>query len=241
MGRLSGKIAVVVGGQDGIGGAIAQRFAEEGATVYATSRRAEEGEVGHGAGAVRARRVDASDVTALAAFFEAVGREAGRVDVLAVSAGISEFATLDTIGEDHFDRTFGLNVRALLFAAKAATAIMPDGGSVVLVGSIAAGIGTKGYGVYGATKAAVRSFARTWANELAPRHIRVNVVAPGPTDTAMMAAASDEVRETLTKLIPLGRMGRADEVASAALFLASEEASFITGAELPVDGGMAQV
>jgi NAD(P)-dependent dehydrogenase (short-subunit alcohol dehydrogenase family) len=241
MSRLSGKIAVVVGGQGGIGGAVAERFAAEGATVYATSRRSEEGEVELGAGRLRARRVDASDPAALAAFFEAVGSEAGRVDVVAVNAGISEFATLDGIDEDHFDRTFGLNVRALLFAAKAATAIMPDGGSVVLVGSIADSIGTRGYGVYGATKAAVRSFARTWANELAPRNIRVNVVSPGPTDTAMMAAASDEVRETLTKLIPLGRMARADEVASAALFLASDQSSFVTGAELPVDGGMAQV
>ncbi|PWC54471.1 SDR family NAD(P)-dependent oxidoreductase [Azospirillum sp. TSA6c] len=241
MSGLSGKIAVVVGGHGGIGGAIAERFAAEGATVYATSRRAEEGEVELGTGRLRAHRIDASDLTALAAFFEAVGSEAGRVDVLAVNAGISEFATLDGIGEDHFDRTFGLNVRTLLFAAKAATAIMPDGGSIVLVGSIAGAIGTKGYGVYGATKAAVRSFARTWANELAPRNIRVNVVAPGPTDTAMMAAASDEVRETLTTLIPLGRMGRAEEVASAALFLASDQSSFITGAELPVDGGMAQV
>lgn len=241
MSRLSGKIAVVVGGHGGIGGAIAERFAAEGATVYATSRRAEEGEVELGAGRLRARRVDAADPTALAAFFAAVGSEAGRVDLLAVNAGISEFATLDDVGEDHFDRIFALNVRALLFAAKAATAIMPDGGSIVLVGSIADAIGIKGYGVYGATKAAVRSFARTWANELAPRNIRVNVVAPGPTDTAMMAATSDEVRETLTKLIPLGRMGRADEVASAALFLASDQSSFITGAELPVDGGMAQV
>ena len=231
----------MVGGHGGIGGAIAERFAAEGATVYATSRRAEEGEVELGAGRLRARRVDAADPTALAAFFEAVGSEAGRVDLLAVNAGISEFATLDDVGEDHFDRIFALNVRALLFAAKAATAIMPDGGSIVLVGSIADAIGIKGYGVYGATKAAVRSFARTWANELAPRNIRVNVVAPGPTDTAMMAATSDEVRETLTKLIPLGRMGRADEVASAALFLASDQSSFITGAELPVDGGMAQV
>lgn len=241
MSRLSGKIAVVVGGHGGIGGAIAERFAMEGATVYATSRRAEEKEVELGAGRLRTRSVDASNLTALTAFFAAVSKEAGRVDVLAVNAGISEFATLDDISEDHFDRTFDLNVRALLFAAKAATAIMPDGGSIVLVGSIAAAIGTKGYGVYGATKAAVRSFARTWANELAPRNIRVNVVAPGPTDTAMMAAASEEVRETLTKLIPLGRMGRPDEVASAALFLASDQSSFITGAELPVDGGMAQV
>lgn len=241
MSKLSGKIAVVVGGHGGIGGAIAERFAAEGATVYATSRRAEEGEVELGAGRLRARRVDASDLTELAAFFEAVGNEAGRVDVLAVNAGLAEVATLDDVSEDHFDRTFDLNVRALLFAAKAATAIMPEGGSIVLVGSIAGMIGTKGYGVYGATKAAVRSFARTWANELAPRNIRVNVVAPGPTDTAMMAGASDEVRETVTKLVPLGRMARADEVASAALFLASDQSSFITGAELPVDGGMAQV
>lgn len=241
MSRLSGKIAVVVGGHGGIGGAIAERFAAEGATVYATSRRAEEAEVELGAGRLRERRVDAADLAALAAFFEAVRREAGRVDVLAVNAGMAEVATLDDISEDHFDRTFDLNVRALLFAAKAATAIMPDGGSIVLVGSIAGAIGTKGYGVYGATKAAVRSFARSWANELAPRNIRVNVVAPGPTDTAMMAAAPDEVRETLARLIPLGRMGRADEVASAALFLASDQSSFITGAELPVDGGMAQV
>lgn len=238
---LSGKIVVIVGGHGGIGGAIAERFAAEGATVYATSRRADDGELALGAGRLRARRVDPADLSALSGFFEAVKNEAGRVDVLVVNAGISEFARLDEISEDHFDRAFDLNVRALLFATKAATAIMPDGGTIVLVGSIADTIGTKGYGVYGATKAAGRSFARTCANELAPRNIRVNVVAPGPTDTAMMAAASDEVRATLAKLIPLGRMARADEVAAAALFLASEQSSFITGVELPVDGGMAQV
>lgn len=241
MSRLTKKVAVVIGGRDGIGGAIAQRFAAEGARVYATSRRADEGETPHGAGIVRARRVDASDVTALDTFFEALRREEGQIDVLAVSAGLSDHATLDDVSEQHFDRTFALNVRSLLFATKAATAMMRNGGSVVLVGSIAGTIGTKGYGVYAASKAAVRAFARTWANELAPRGIRVNVVAPGPTDTAMFAAASNEVRETLTTLIPLGRMGRADEVASAALFLASEESSFITGAELPVDGGMTQI
>ena len=241
MSKLTGKVAVVIGGRDGIGGAIVQRFAVEGATVYATSRRAEQSETTHGKGAVRARRVDASDPADIKAFFASVEREAGQVDVLAVNAGIAEFATLDTVEDDHIDRTLGLNVRSLLFATKAATAIMPQGGAVVLVGSIAGAIGTRGYGVYGASKAAVRSFARTWANELAPRGIRVNVVAPGPIDTAMFAAASDEVRETLTKLIPLGRMGRAEEVASAALFLATDESSFITGAELPVDGGMAQV
>ncbi|KUM43640.1 SDR family NAD(P)-dependent oxidoreductase [Pseudomonas sp. EpS/L25] len=241
MSTLSGKIAVVIGGHGGIGGAIAERFATEGATVYATSRRAQDDEVELGAGRLHERCVDAADPSALSAFFETVRREEGRVDVLAVNAGLSEFATLDAISEDHFDRTFDLNVRTLLFATQAATALMPAGGAIVLVGSIAATIGTKGYGVYGATKAAVRSFARTWANELAPRHIRVNVVAPGPTDTAMMAAASAEIRETLTTLIPLGRMARADEVAAAALFLVSDQSSFITGAELPVDGGMAQV
>ncbi|WP_244850987.1 SDR family NAD(P)-dependent oxidoreductase [Caballeronia sp. SL2Y3] len=241
MSNLHGKIAVVVGGSGGIGGAIAERFAADGATVYASSRRVEEREVALGAGRLRTRRADASDLTSLAAFFDAVRSEAGRVDVLAVNAGISEFATLEDISEEHFDRTFDVNVRALLFAVKAATAIMPDGGSIVLVGSIADELGTKGYGVYGATKAAVRSFARTMANELAHRNIRVNVVAPGPIDTAMMAAVSDDVRKTLMERIPLARLGRAEEVASAALFLASDQSSFITGAELPVDGGMAQV
>lgn len=241
MSSLSGKIAVVVGGHDGIGGAVARRFANEGATVYATSRRAEEGEVAQGAGTVRARRVDASDTAAVAAFFDSVQSEAGRVDVLVFNAGISEYSPLEDVVDDHFDRHFNLNVRALAFAAKAATAIMPDGGSIVLIGSIAAQLGTKGYGIYGATKAAVRSFARTWANEFAPRKIRVNVVAPGPTDTAMMAAASDEVREALMNLIPLGRMAQADEIAAAAHFLASDEASYITGVDLSVDGGFAQV
>ena len=209
MSRLAGKIAVVIGGHGGIGGAIADRFASEGATVHATSRRADEGEAARGAGTLRTHRVDASDVAALERFYEGVRSEEGRIDVLAVSAGTSEQATLDGVSEEHFDRTFGLNVRALLFATKAGTALMPRGGSVVLVGSIADAIGTKGYGTYGASKAAVRSFARTWANELAPRGIRVNVVAPGPTDTAMFAAASDAVRDALTALIPRGPCGRA--------------------------------
>lgn len=241
MSILSAKVAVVIGGHGGIGGAIAERFATEGATVYASSRRTQARDVERGAGRLLERSLDASDVTALAAFFDSVRREAGRVDVLVVNAGLSEFAPLETLTAEHFDRTFALNVRALLFATQAATAIMPAGGAIVLIGSIAAAIGTPGYGVYGASKAAVRSFARTWANELAPRNIRVNVVAPGPTETAMMAATSAEVREQLNRLIPLGRMARVEEVAAAALFLASDQSSFITGAELPVDGGMAQV
>nr|WP_245835359.1 SDR family oxidoreductase [Thalassospira mesophila] len=133
------------------------------------------------------------------------------------------------------------NVRAPIFAAQAAVPLMPQGGSIVLIGSIAGMIGTVGYGTYGASKAAIRAFARTWAHELAPRGIRVNVVSPGPIDTAMFAAVSNDVRQSLTRLIPAGRLGRPEEVASAALFLASDEASFIVGAELCVDGGMAQV
>ncbi|WP_333839202.1 SDR family NAD(P)-dependent oxidoreductase [Novosphingobium sp.] len=241
MNRFTGKIVVVIGGYDGIGGAIAERFAVEGGTVFTTSRRAVEEDRTHGAGQLRARRVDALDITAIQGFFETVQHEAGRIDGLVISAGLADYATLDMVDADHFDRAFGLNVRALVFAAKAASAMMPEGGSVVLVGSIAGEIGTKGYGVYGATKAAVRALARTWANELAPRGIRVNVVAPGPTDTAMMSAASEDIRASLQQVIPLSRLGRPEEIAAAALFLASEDASFITGVELPVDGGMAQV
>jgi NAD(P)-dependent dehydrogenase (short-subunit alcohol dehydrogenase family) len=245
MSRLANKIAVVVGGGSGIGGAISERFAAEGAYVYATSRMAVDGvpeaSSGNREGSVRAVRANAGSLTDLAQVFARIRSEQGRIDVLVINAGISEFATLGGISEDHFDRTFGLNVRSLVFAAQGAIDLMSAGGTIVLVGSVAGDIGTKGYGLYGASKAAVRSFARTWANELAPRGIRVNVVSPGPTDTAMFANVSDEVRETLTRLIPLGRLARPEEVAAAALFLASDESSFVTGAEIPVDGGMVQV
>jgi NAD(P)-dependent dehydrogenase (short-subunit alcohol dehydrogenase family) len=245
MSRLTNKIAVVVGGGSGIGSAISQRFAAEGAHVYATSRKAGDGvsdaPSANGQGSVRAIRADAGSLADLEQVFARVRSEAGRIDVLVVNAGIAGFAPLGGVSEDLFDRTFGLNVRSLVFAAQGAVDLMQAGGTIVLVGSIADAVGTQGYGVYGASKAAVRSFARTWANELAPRGIRVNVVSPGPTDTAMMAGVSDEIRDALTKLIPLGRLGRPDEVAAAALFLASDESSFTTGAELCVDGGAAQV
>jgi NAD(P)-dependent dehydrogenase (short-subunit alcohol dehydrogenase family) len=243
MTRLPGKTVLVIGGSGGIGGAISHRFAEEGATVYATSRstKTEGTRTSVGTGSIHSVSADAFKPADLETAIARIHQDAGRLDILVVNAGLSEIATLDALTEDHFDRTFGLNVRSLAFAAKTAASRMRDGGSIVLVGSIAGAIGTKGYGAYGATKAAVRSFARTWANELAPRSIRVNVVSPGPTDTAMFASASEEMRATLTGMIPLGRMGRADEVAAAALFLASDEAGFVTGAELPVDGGMAQV
>ena len=245
MSRLKNKVAVVIGGGVGIGGAIAQRFAVEGARVFATSRKAVENEPGAwldiNGGGIRAVRADAGSLSNLKQVFELVRSETGRIDVLVVNAGISEFSTLGNISEDHVDRIFGLNVRSLLFAVQGGIDLMHPGGSIVLVGSIADVVGTKGYGVYSASKAAVRSFTRTWANELASRGIRVNVVSPGPTDTAMMADTTDEVRQALTNMIPLGRLGRPDEVAAAALFLASDESSFTTGAELCVDGGATQV
>lgn len=245
MSRLADKVAVVVGGKGGIGGAISERFATEGAHVYATSRTATEGvpaaSQANGKGGIRAIRADAASLPDLAGVFSTVGKERGHIDVLVLNAGISEFSMLGDISEDLYDRIFGLNVRSLLFAAQGAIDLMQPGSTIVLVGSIADVVGTKGYGVYSASKAAVRSFARTWANELAPRGIRVNVVSPGPTDTAMMADVTQDIREALTAMIPLGRLARADEVAAAALFLASDESSFTTGAELCVDGGAVQV
>lgn len=243
MGRLVDKVALVVGGGSGIGLAIARRFASEGADVFVTGRReadlrAAARQIG---GKVHAVRADAGDLHDLEGAFSAVRSERGRLDILVVNAGMSEHGPLGQVTEEHFDRTFGLNVRSLLFASQAALGLMGAGGAIVLVGSIAGVIGTSGYGVYGASKAAVRSFARTWANELAPRGIRVNVVSPGPVDTPMFDSASEEVRDALTKLIPIGRLGRPEEVAAAALFLGSDESSFVTGAELAVDGGMAQV
>src|ERR687889_1405066 len=204
------------------------RFSQEGAEVFVTGRRETElrelaqPEVG----SIHAIRADAADLHDLERVFATIRSERGRLDILVVNAGLSEHATLDQVTQEHFDRTFGLNVRSLLFASQAGAGIMGAGGAIVLIGSIAGMIGTAGFGVYGASKAAVRSFARTWANELAPRGIRVNVVSPGPVDTALVASVPADMREALTKLIPLGRLGRPEEVAAAALFLGSDESSF---------------
>ncbi len=170
-----------------------------------------------------------------------VTKTLGRIDLLVLNAGLSEPAMIAEETTEHFDRHFAVNVRGMVFGLKAALPAMGEGASVVLMGSIADAKGLPPYSTYAATKAAVRSYARSWAAELAPRGIRVNVVAPGPTDTEMMAAVPDEGRAALIAPIPLGRMARPDEVASATLFLLSDEASFVTGAELCVDGGMAQV
>lgn len=243
MNRMTNKVALVVGGAKGIGLAIATRLAAEGAKVFITGRARDQVEsavsaIGHDAQGLVA---DASAREDLDHAIAAVRERCGALDALVLNAGISEPAALGDVTQDHFDRHFAVNVRGALHGLQAAVDTLRSGAAVVLVGSVASSLGIANYGTYAATKAALRSYARTWAAELAPRGIRINVVAPGPTDTEMMARVPDEVRASIVAPILLGRMAKPEEVASAALFLLSDEASFITGVELFVDGGMGQV
>jgi len=243
MEKLKGKVAVITGGSSGIGLATVKRFVEEGAYVFITGRRQAEldaavREIGANVAGVQG---DVANLADLDRLYATVGRQKGRMDVLFANAGVVEFVPLSSITEEHFDRVFNINVRGVLFTVQKALPLFTDGGSIILTSS---GVSIKGFAaasVYSATKAAVRSFARCWTTDLKERRIRVNVISPGPIETPMFAQVPQEEITRITSTVPMGRMGKPDEIASAAVFLASDESSYVTGIELFVDGGVAQV
>jgi len=249
MGKLEGKIALVTGGNSGIGLATAKQFVNEGAYVFITGRRQQEldaavKEIGKNVTAVKG---DVAKLDDLDRVFAQIKRDKGKLDIVFANAGVAIYAPLGTITEEHFDTHFNINVKGVLFTVQKALPLLPDGASIILNASI---VGSKGFpanSVYSATKAALRSFARTWTMDLKDRHIRVNAVSPGPIETPGLKnlLASSEVGEqranALSSGVPLGRLGRPDEIAKAVVFLASDDSSFVTGAELFVDGGFAQV
>jgi len=244
MGKLQNKVAVVIGGTSGMALASAKLFVQEGAYVFIMGRRQEQvdkavKEIGKNVTGVQG---DASNLADLDRLFDTVKKQKGHVDVLFASAGTGEALKLGEITEQHFDATFGLNTRGTLFAVQKALPLFNDGGSIFMTGSVASVKGFPGYGVYSASKAALRSFARTWLNELKGRNIRVNVLSPGPIATPMQDQVLDEEgKRMFESLIPRGKMGRSEEIATVALFLASDDSSFVNGVELSVDGGMSAI
>jgi NAD(P)-dependent dehydrogenase (short-subunit alcohol dehydrogenase family) len=248
MGKLSGKFAVITGGNSGIGFATAKRFAEEGADVVITGRRKKElDEAASAIGKnVLAVQGDVSVLADLDRLYATVKQTRGHIDILFANAGIGSFAPLGAISEEHFDQLVGINVKGLLFTVQKALPLFRDGGSIILNSSVAGRKGIAGFSVYNATKAAVRSFARTWTSDLKERKIRVNSISPGPIETPIfgkMGLSQDQLQEfsNFLSVLPLGRTGQPEEIASVALFLASDESSYITGVDLCVDGGLAQV
>jgi NAD(P)-dependent dehydrogenase (short-subunit alcohol dehydrogenase family) len=243
-GKLEGKIAVVTGGSAGIGLAAAKLFADEGAYVFITGRRQAELDaavklIGPTAVAVRA---DAGNLADLAHLFDTVKAAKGRVDVLYANAGVYDATPFGAISEDAYNAMFDINVKGVLFTVQQALPLIPDGGSIILTGSVSGSKGMEAFSVYNATKAAIRSFARSWTADLKARKIRVNVVSPGPVQTpGFDVFANDDVKQYLKTLVPLGRIGTSEEIAKAVLFLASDDSSYVAGAELFVDGGLAQV
>ena len=251
MDRLAGKIALITGGNSGIGLATAKRFVEEGAYVFITGRRQSElatavKEVG---GNVTGVQGDVSNLADLDRLFARIKEEKGSLDIVFANAGVAKFATLSDITEELYDWTFDINVKGVVFTVQKALPLLPDGASIILNASIVASKGLPMNSVYSATKAALRSFARSWTSDLKDRRIRVNAISPGVIDTpglaSLLASASAGAAEDRTNLvmsnIPMGRGGTPDEVAKAVVFLASDESSYVTGAELFVDGGFAQV
>ena len=243
MGKLEGKVAVITGGSSGLALASAQRFVEEGAYVFITGRRQETLDeavklIGRNVTGVQG---DAANLNDLDRLFDTVKREKGKIDVLFASAGKGEAAVLGKITEQHFDTAFDLIVRGTLFTVQKALPLFNDGGSIIMIGSVASVKGFPGFGVYAAAKASLRSFARTWLNELKGRKIRVNVLSPGQVDTADSQRLDEQTRQMFESLIPRGKMGRPEEIAAAALFLASDEASYVNGLDFPVDGGFSAI
>jgi NAD(P)-dependent dehydrogenase (short-subunit alcohol dehydrogenase family) len=244
MTRLEGKIAVVTGGATGIGLAAARRFIEEGAFVYIFGRRQEKldaalAQLGDKARAVRGSVADLADLDRL---FDTVKAEQGRLDILLANAGTGEFAALDEITPDHYDRTFDVNVKGLLFTVQKGLPLMASGGSIILTGSSTSVMGTPRFSVYSATKAAIRNFARSWAQDLRGTGIRVNVLSPGPTMTELaIEVVGEEAFKELGAGTPIGHVGDPAEIAAVAAFLASSDSSFMTGSEVFADGGLAQI
>jgi NAD(P)-dependent dehydrogenase (short-subunit alcohol dehydrogenase family) len=246
--RLDGKIAVITGGNSGIGLASAHRFVQEGAFVFITGRRQDEldkavKQIGKN---VKGVQSDVSNLADLDRLYETVKQQKGRIDILFANAGAYDIAPLGSITEGHFDKIFSVNVKGLLFTVQKALPLFQDGGSIILTASVNASKGFGAMSVYSATKAAVRSFARSWTVDLKHRKIRVNAVSPGPIETPMQKSASkalgeEEFRKVIINSVPFGRMGNPDEIAKGISFLASDDSSYITGIELFVDGGIAQI
>ena len=248
-GKLNGKVALVTGGNSGIGLATAKRFVGEGAYVFITGRRQKEldatvKEIGKNVTAVQG---DVSNLADLDRLFAQINKEKGKIDIVFANAGVAKYAPIGKITEELYDSIFDTNVKGLLFTVQKALPLLRDGGSIILNASIVGSKGLASNSVYSATKAAVRSFARTWTTDLKDRRIRVNAVSPGPIDTPGLREllASSEVgkqrKEMISTGVPLGRLGTPHEIAKAVVFLASDDASYITGIELFVDGGFAQV
>jgi NAD(P)-dependent dehydrogenase (short-subunit alcohol dehydrogenase family) len=247
--KLEGKIAVITGGNSGIGLATAKRFVSESAFVFIIGRRQNEldaavSEIGNNVTGIQG---DVSDLTDLDRLYNTVKDQKGHLDILFANAGIAQFAPLGEISEEHFDNIFGINVKGLLFTVQKALPLFHDGGSIILNASIGSSKGVEESSVYSATKAAVRSFARTWTVDLRHRKIRVNAISPGPIDTPIFSnllqneEQSEQFKKNIVNTVPMGRMGNSEEVVKAVSFLASDDSSYITGIELFVDGGLAQI
>ena len=250
MSKLEGKVAVITGGNSGIGLATAQRFVSEGAYVFISGRRQSELDAAVeqiGKNNTTGVQGDVSNLADLDRLYGTVKEQKGHIDILFANAGVGELVPLGEITEEHFNKTFGINVKGLLFTVQKALPLFQDGGSIILNASIAAFKGIEASSVYNATKAAIRSFARTWTVELKHRKIRVNAISPGMIDTpglnglAQSQEQLDQFKTSFVSAVPLGRVGSPDEVAKVASFLASDDSSYITGIELFVDGGVAQI